>query len=777
MSKIASAVGKIASVVAFVAGVALLFVPGGQVFGIGLLTISAVASATAAVAMAVAQATMKPPDLKGSVSQVVIGKNLPIPLLIGLTYAGGLQIYDKSAPPADNKNRTQIMVVSAAGPIEGFEDLLLDYDPVTLSLSTSTKIEGVASGFYGADGGYLWANSRLGAHPDTALTPFAGRPAFTEWDADYKLSGYAAYSVTMEFDEDGKRFASGVPQLGVIAKGVKTYDPRLDSSYPGGSGSHDWDDESTWTWSENPALHALAYARGRFANGVKVAGCGFAKDAIKLEDFVELANLCEANGWTVGGMVYDGPGLNRWDNLKRFLQAAAAEPVWTGGALSLKISAPKVSVFTIGPEHLADGEISVQAMKSWRDKCNTIVPRVRLESQKWEYSQLEAVSDAGYVTEDGEEKTREVQFDLVQDEDQGAQLAAYELVNGREFGPITLPLKPAFMMFRPGEAGTINLPDELGLSGQLAVITGRQVDPATGAVLLTLESETTAKHAFALGQVGVAPPSPTIVTAQEMDEAVAGGNPAISSMPDLVPVVIQADHLGAVLTGQLPRNVLAKRFHAGAEVTTSAAWTATTDSGTVTYSIGAATGVLEITALASDEAVIDVKSVYSGITVSRKLKVSKQKADPPTTGSGGGTSASDTSFASINSASMAAISDELTVTVGSAGEVALTAALSVTTDEVAPDGSFDVKGRWQWWDGAAWVDQGAGESSSSPDATVTEHGPPGEEYYTVDNGSLSVSATKTGLAAASSQKFRLRARNNSGTRTMYLTGTATATGS
>ena len=53
-----------------------------------------------------------------------------------------------------------------------------------------------------------------------------------------------------------------LPQLGAYGQWVKAYDPRLDSSFPGGSGSHVLGDESTYEWTENPALHAATYAYG-----------------------------------------------------------------------------------------------------------------------------------------------------------------------------------------------------------------------------------------------------------------------------------------------------------------------------------------------------------------------------------------------------------------------------------------------------------------------------------------------------------------------------------
>lgn len=87
-----------------------------------------------------------------------------------------------------------------------------------------------------------------------------------------------------------------------------------------------------------------------------------------------------------------------------------------------------------------------------------------------------------------------------------AQLARYDIENAREFGPVTLPLKPRWIGYRPGDCLAVDAP-ELGLQGQTLLVTNRSLDPATGVVTLTAMSETGGKHAFALGQVSAPPPT------------------------------------------------------------------------------------------------------------------------------------------------------------------------------------------------------------------------------------------------------------------------------
>src|SRR5690606_14495093 len=174
-------------------------------------------------------------------------------------------------------------------------------------------------------------------------------------------SGQAAIAWNFKFDKNGKKFASGLPLTGAYIEGVKVYDPRLDSTRPGGSGSHRIDDESTWAYSENPALHAGTYAYGRHQNGKRTFGIGLPADAIDWDVIAAWANVCDANGWTIFGVIYE-PG-DRWQNLKDICFAGSADPI-PGPILSFRYDAPAVSLDTVTEEDIADEPMSVVAMQS-----------------------------------------------------------------------------------------------------------------------------------------------------------------------------------------------------------------------------------------------------------------------------------------------------------------------------------------------------------------------------------------------------------------------------
>ena len=247
---------------------------------------------------------------------------------------------------------------------------------------------------------------------------------------------------------------------------------------------------------------------------------------------------------------------------------------------------------------------------------------------------------------------------------------------------------------------------------------------------------------------------------------------ALASISEVAPLTFYADYQGTIdPTDQLPLEIAIKRFSGDTDVTTNAVWSIASTTGDITASIGAATGILEITAVGTS-GTITVSSTLNGIVKTRLVQITKSVASPPTTsggGTGGGTTSSDTSFSSINSASHAAISDELPVTVSSSGTVTLSATLLVRTARSAPLGTYQVWGKWQWWNGAAWTDLAA-EVASSPSAIVQQP----ETIIELVEGNLTVNDSKSGLGAGTSQKFRLMARNDSGTRIMTFVGTASA---
>lgn len=513
MAKALKIIGTIAAGVALVAtglgafGVpALGSVAGVAGSGIAWTSVATYAGLAASVAAVGASVLQKPPPARGSVSQVIVAIDPPRPLVMGEGYAGGVVRYDAAyggtVSKVPNPYLWQVHVYNGCGPNESITPYV-DFGPVGSWYS-----------------GFLYTDTQLGACPESAaLAPhFIGAPS---WGSSSKLSGFAAIGWNAKFDKDGKRFASGMPIFGAYGKWTPCYDPRKDSTRSGGSGAHRVDDPDTWEWSDSPALFAGTYAYGWYQNGELVMGMGLPDESIDWVAVADWANVCEDNGWTIFGRVFEpGDPNQRWANLVDICIAGGGQPI-PGAQLSFHYWAPRISLGTISEKALAEGTRRITAMKGYAQRINAVVPKFTDAGSNWEQVAAEELVATALVAEDGEKKTEEFPYNLVKDVDQAAELALYRIYAARELTVPEVPLLPGYEFIRPGECWTFDLPD-MGLEEQDCIVWTRTVDPATFGTRLALETETAAKHPFCLGQTGVAPPTPTIgLTAQERDELAA----------------------------------------------------------------------------------------------------------------------------------------------------------------------------------------------------------------------------------------------------------------
>ena len=439
---------------------------------------------------------------------------------------------DPSAPISGVMGRFGVGGRQLHANVWGKDNLFLSF-AVALSLGPIESVEGfTASGeavtFPGAQGlaaatepyiNKMWQTYRLGLPTDAYLGPPTGlsdgTPTMSEWTSAHTLPGFAQTFWTMKNNSKREGYQSGVPAPLWTLLGMKVYDPRLDSTYPGGSGSQRRTDWTTWTYSANPYLHALAWVRGHHklvAGGTidltkRLAGVGAPDAAIDFAAFVEGANVADANSWTISGEWTTAD--DKWQTLAAMLQAGGGVPISQGAQISCMVEAPRTSLMTVTGADIV-GSVSLNVMASRRDRPNTVIPRVRLEAHKFEEVALGAVTSATYVTEDAEEKrVIETSYRFVGVAKQGAELAGYGLANTRETLKASIPCKPYLLGLRAGDAFTVTEP-ELGLSAQKFVVMRRSFDPSSSIVTLDVRSETDAKHAYALGQSADAPASPSL---------------------------------------------------------------------------------------------------------------------------------------------------------------------------------------------------------------------------------------------------------------------------
>jgi len=525
MSKTLRTVGMVVAVVALVAtgvgaaaGAGLLGATAagaaGTVAGMSVATITAIGTyaSLAATALAMASAALAPgPTVQGNATKFATNPQSGLPYAMGRTRMSGLRFFaDTNTRPGYTKFNDLLWfgaLLSIGGPIEGIEKFTGDNELVSFAA------DGNAVGTYHD---YQVQKVHLGGAMATALNTTLMGGTAPGWTSQHRLSGITHAMWCLRFNKQGEMYGAGAPEPAWIGKWVKVYDPRKDSTYPGGSGPHRALNEATYEWSDNPGLHALTWALGRWQNGKRTCGIGAPIANIRVAEFVECANVCEANVWKVGGVEWTTD--SKWDTLKRILQAGGAMPTQTGAMIGCMVSTPRTAIATIESRHLLDG-LSLAATKSRRDRFNTVIPRYVDEDSEWSLISGTAVTVPDYVTADKGQRTKEIDFSLVQvfsgqQAKQPGQLAAYAIVDSREAGPFTWTTGPEWIGLKTGDVVYLNVPEE-GLVNQPVLITRRAIDPASGKVSFAAQTETYSKHAYALGQSTV-PPAPFALSAPDL---------------------------------------------------------------------------------------------------------------------------------------------------------------------------------------------------------------------------------------------------------------------
>lgn len=186
----------------------------------------------------------------------------------------------------DSQTYLHRFIVVAAHKVQAIEEIWFD-DKIAWT---------VGGGVQGEYVGYLSVTPILEGNSGNAIN-ISARMGSTR-----RFTGLAyvhlRYKLTGNSKKTESPFAQGIAsRMTIRGKGAFVYDPRLDSTVPGGSGSHRADDQTTWTWSDsacrNPALQKLWYMLGWKIAGKLSVGRGIPPARIDLESYAIAANLCD----------------------------------------------------------------------------------------------------------------------------------------------------------------------------------------------------------------------------------------------------------------------------------------------------------------------------------------------------------------------------------------------------------------------------------------------------------------------------------------------------
>jgi hypothetical protein len=299
--------------------------------------------------------------------------NASIPIVYGERKIGISRVFVESSG-SDNINLyiAGILCEGGNGGIESVEEIYVDDKLVTwsgvLSNGTVRTVNSSDTNFF-KDGASLISVQAFYGLDNQSVSSILDES--TNWTSDHKLSGVAYLAFKFTWNQDA---FSNLPDIKVIIKGKKIYDPRLDNN-KGGSGPHDEDDSTTWTYSDNSALILLDYLRNsRY-------GKGLPNDAFETnyDSFKNSANDCDTlvtpySGGTDIKIFRTNAVIDTSqkviDNVKDLLAPMRALFTYTQGKYKLIVEGIGNSVLSLNSNNIIGG------IKIYGEKKNTKYNRV-----------------------------------------------------------------------------------------------------------------------------------------------------------------------------------------------------------------------------------------------------------------------------------------------------------------------------------------------------------------------------------------------------------------
>ena len=193
--------------------------------------------------------------------------NAHIPVVYGTRKVGGNVCFLETSG-TDNQYLYMAIVLSE-GEIDDITQIFINDNLVTFSAdiadNTQITVASSDSNFYDTENSasLITVEPHYGTDSQSASSLLS---TLTSWTSNHRIRGHAYLAIRFTWNND--KFGS-LPTVNAVVKGRKVYNPNLDSTVTGGSGSHRKNDSTTWEYSDNPVYQLLDYLRNdRFGMGI-----------------------------------------------------------------------------------------------------------------------------------------------------------------------------------------------------------------------------------------------------------------------------------------------------------------------------------------------------------------------------------------------------------------------------------------------------------------------------------------------------------------------------
>jgi len=329
--------------------------------------------------------------------------NASIPVIYGTRKVGGNVVFLETSG-TDNEFLYMALVLSE-GEIHDITKIFINDNEVTWSgdIADNTQITVASSDanfFDSTDSvSLITCEPHFGSDSQSASSLLSG---LSSWTSNHRLRGLAYLAIKFKWNTD--KFGS-LPTVNAIVEGKKIYNPNLDSTITGGSGSHRADTSSTWEYSDNPVYQLLDYLRDtRF--GMSIPNSYFDSN---FADWQVAGDVCDTNITPYSGAsqidlmdshtVVD-TSKKAIDNVKEFVKGCRAFLNFSSGKYKILVESSGSASITLTEDNILGG-ITVSS-KNKNSRYNRVIvnwinPTKNFQSDT---AQFPPVDETGIATAD-----------------------------------------------------------------------------------------------------------------------------------------------------------------------------------------------------------------------------------------------------------------------------------------------------------------------------------------------------------------------------------------
>lgn len=379
--------------------------------------------------------------------QVLRAAAAPRTVVYGTTVASGVMVFAEEQPGEQEEDELLHMALVVAGhPLDGIGDIWLGDDLV------QTFEDYVTWEFH---------NNRQ------TVDPFMKKNC-PSWKDDMIGKGIAWLRISFKFNAE--KFPSGLPNVKMLKRGRRIYDPRSGQT----------------VFSDNAALVILDYFRTYLKR----------KDEnINWDQFKEAANICDEYVANADGSTekrYRINGEFEVDEapakiLDAMLQSCGGELTYVAGKHGLLVGAYYGPATMTLDESCIAGDIKIVPETSYKERTNTITGTFIDPKQNYVEADFPPVVVKEWVEKDGGEITQDMDFRFVASEYQAQRLANIILRRKRVGRTIEIPCNMKGYKFRPGMYVKVTI-TQIGMKNVEMRVTKWSFNPK-GGVNLTLRQD------------------------------------------------------------------------------------------------------------------------------------------------------------------------------------------------------------------------------------------------------------------------------------------------